>query len=245
MQKILFAALALSIGQTIQAQSPATPAANGPAVLTEGKVIYERKVNVHRRMTDESMKSMIPEFSTSKSELNFSAGESIYKNIKEDDDIRDHAGDDNNRVIMKFGGGDDQVYKNYTLEKMTEQRELGPKKYLIEDTLPRQSWKLSVETKTIQGYTCKKALTHNREGKEVIAWYCEDIRTSTGPEGYGGLPGLILELNSNDAEIVITVLEITTKGFDKKMVKAPTDGKKISRKEFQQMMTEQFGANPN
>ncbi|HMH20600.1 MAG TPA: GLPGLI family protein [Puia sp.] len=235
MQKIIFAALALSSGQNIHAQAP----------TKEGKIIYERKVNVHRRMTDESMKSMIPEFNISKTELDFSAEESIYKNIKEEEDIRDHAGEDNNRVIMRIGGGDDRVYKNYTSEKITEQRELGPKKYLIEDSLPRQSWKFQDETKTIKGYACKKAVTHNREGKEVVAWYCEDILSPSGPEGYGGLPGLILELNSNDAEVVFSPLDIITKDFDKKIVKAPTEGKKISRKEFQQMLTDQFGANPN
>src|SRR5258708_10666281 len=122
MQRMLFAALALSIGQTVHAQAQANTA---PPVSKEGKVIYERKVNLHRRLTDESMKSMVPEFNTSKTELDFSAGESIYKNIKEEEDIRDHAGEDNNRAIIRLGGGDDQVYKNYTLEKITEQRELG------------------------------------------------------------------------------------------------------------------------
>ena len=31
---------------------------------------------------------------------------------------------------------------------------------------------------------------------------------------------------------------------DKKLVKAPTNGKKTTRKEFQKMVEEQFGANP-
>jgi GLPGLI family protein len=251
MQKILFVLLALSAGAAIRAQTPAGPPINGavanaPTVLREGKIIYERKINVRRRMTDESMKSMVPEFNTSKTELCFSAGESIYKNVKEEDDIRDKAGEENNnRLVMNFGGADDQVYKNYPLEKMTQQRELGPKKYIIEDSLPRQNWKLEEETRIIKGYTCKKATTHNREGKDVIAWYCEDIPSPSGPEIFGGLPGLILTLNINDAEIVFTALDLVTKDFDKKIVRAPGDGKKISRKEFQRMQEEQFGANPN
>ena len=59
------------------------------------------------------------------------------------------------------------------------------------------------------------------------------------------MPGLILELNINDAEIVYTPLEIVTKDFDKTIVKAPTGGKKISSKDFQRMQEEEFGANPN
>jgi len=60
---------------------------------------------------------------------------------------------------------------------------------------------------------------------------------------HGGLPGMILELNIGDGEIVFTPLEIT-KLDDKKLVKAPTNGKKTTRKEFQKMVEEQFGANP-
>jgi GLPGLI family protein len=216
------------------------------AQVKEGRVVYERKVNMHRNLADQSMKSMVPEFNTSKTELRFSAGESLYKNIKEEEDIRDKAGEgEHGGVFIKFGGGDDQVYKNYDTEKMTEQRELGPKKYIIEDSLPRLSWKLEEGSKTIKNYTCKKATAKNRTGKDVIAWYAEDLQSSSGPEAYGGLPGLILELDINNAEIAFTALEISTgavKGDgDKMVVKAPTDGKKISRKEFKKMMDDQFG----
>lgn len=240
MQKILLAAFLLPALQTTQAQTQT------PQTLKEGKIIYERKVNLHRRLTDESMKSMVPEFNTSKVELDFSSDESIYKNIKEEKDIRDEAGQEHNgNLVMKIGGGpEDQTYKNYATDRITEQLELGPKKYLIEDTLQKQNWKLETETRTIKGYTCKKATTKGRDGGEIIAWYAEDIQTSSGPESFGNLPGLILELNINDAEIVFTALDIVTRDFDKTMVKAPSDGKKISRAAFRKMMEDQFGANP-
>jgi len=240
MQKFLFAAFLLPALQTSQAKAQAL------SPLKEGKIIYERKVNLHRRLTDESMKSMVPEFNTSKVELDFSSDESIYKNIKEEKDIRDEAGQENNgNMVMRIGGGpDDQTYKNYATDRITEQRELGPKKYLIEDTLQKQNWKLEPETRTIKGYTCKKATTKGRDGGEIVAWYAEDIQTSSGPDSFGNLPGLILELNINDAEIVFTALDIVTKDFDKKIVKAPVDGKKISRAAFRKMMEDQFGANP-
>ena len=240
MHKILLATFLLPALQTSQAQTPTSQP------LKEGKIIYERKVNLHRRLTDESMKSMVPEFNTSKAELDFSADESIYKSIKEEKDIRDEAGQEHNgNMMMRIGGGpDDQTYKNYATERITEQRELGPKKYLIEDTLHRQNWKLETETRTIKGYPCKKATTKGKDGGEIVAWYAEDIQTSSGPESFGNLPGLIMELNINDAEIVFTALDIVTKDFDKNIVKAPSDGKKISREAFRKMMEDQFGANP-
>jgi GLPGLI family protein len=140
---------------------------------------------------------------------------------------------------MRFGGGsDDQTYRNYTTEQATEQHELGPKKYLVVDSLQKQSWKLEADTKTIMGYNCKKATAKGRNNSDVVAWYAEDIQAPSGPESFGGLPGLILELNVNNGEIVYTPLELTTKDFDRKMVAAPTAGKKITRTEYRKMLEE-------
>jgi GLPGLI family protein len=215
------------------------------AQVKEGTIVYQRKVDVYRHMQDENMKAMVPQFDTSKVQLIFSGSASIFKKLPEEKDIRDNAGDNENRIIINMGGPDNETYKDFAAEKITELRELGPKKYIIEDTLQKQNWKMDDETKTVGGYNCKKAMTKSRDNKDVIAWYAEDIQSPSGPEQYGGLPGVILELNFNDGEITFSAVDIKKKDFDKKLVKAPTNGKKVTRKEFQKMMDDQFGPNPN
>jgi GLPGLI family protein len=84
-------------------------------------------------------------------------------------------------------------------------------------------------------------VTKTRDGRSVVAWYTEDIQSSAGPEVYGGLPGLILQLDINGGEMVLTAVELATQGMDKGVVKEPVDGKKITRAAFQKMMDEQFG----
>ncbi|MBS1597175.1 MAG: GLPGLI family protein [Bacteroidetes bacterium] len=229
MKTLLFTLSTVIVLQSVSAQ------------VKEGTIIYKRKIDVHRRMTDENMKAMVPRFDSSKVQLLFSGNESIFKKLPEENDIRDHAGDDGNRIVINMGGPDNETYKNFTTEKIIELRELGPKKYIVEDTLRKQNWKMNDETKTINGYNCKKATTKNRESKDVIAWYSEDILCPSGPEQYGGLPGAILELNVNDEEIVFSAIDIRTKDLDKTLVRAPTNGKKVSNKEFQKMIEEQFG----
>lgn len=231
MKRILFITTACIISQLAFTQ------------LKEGKIIFERKVNMHKRLTgeQESMRNMVPEFTNAKMQLLFSGHESIFKQIDEEEDIRDQAGGpDNERRIIRMGGNN-EVYKNYTSEKVIELLELGPKKYIIEDSLRVLKWKLEdTENKSIKGYNCKKAATKNPQGLDIIAWYTEQIICPSGPENFGGLPGMILELNIGDGEIVFTSLEISNAG-DQKLVKAPINGKKITRKEFQKMMEEQFG----
>ncbi len=76
--------------------------------------------------------------------------------------------------------------------------------YLIRDKIKGAGeWKISSASKMIDGFKVFKAttteVTENRKGKfehEVIAWFAPELSFSYGPVGYGGLPGLILELES-------------------------------------------------
>jgi len=212
------------------------------AQLKEGKIIYERRVNMHKRLPpeNENMKSMIPEFNTSKQQLLFAGDESIFSALPEEQDIRDQAGQDGNHIVMRMDNGNSETYKNYATERIAELRELGPKKYVIEDTLRKLGWKLYDDTLTLKGYQCKKATAKTRQGDDIIAWYTEAITSPTGPEQFGGLPGMILKMDIGDGWMVFTATDIQT-STDKQLVKAPTGGKKITRAEFQKMMDEAFG----
>lgn len=65
-------------------------------------------------------------------------------------------------------------------------------------------WKITEETKLIAGYRCFKAtredMSFGSNGEEakfpVIAWFCPELPFAFGPFKYGGLPGLILELQT-------------------------------------------------
>lgn len=212
------------------------------AQVKEGKVVYERKTNMHKRLPpeNENMKAMIPEFSTGKQQLVFSGDESIFSTVPEEEDIRDQAGQEGGRVNIRLNTGSSEMYKNYATEKIVELRELGPKKYIIEDTLRKQSWKLADDTLFVKGYHCKKAITKNRQGDNVVAWYTEEIATPSGPEQFGGLPGLILKMDIGDGWIVFSPLDIST-GTGKQVVKIPSGAKKVTRPEFQKMQEEAFG----
>ena len=64
----------------------------------------------------------------------------------------------------------------------------------------------------------------------VTAWYTPQIPVSNGPGEFWGLPGLILEINSGRTTILCT--EIVLNPSEKEEIKAPTKGKKITRKEY-------------
>ncbi|MBG6187179.1 GLPGLI family protein [Flavobacterium sp. CAN_S2] len=68
--------------------------------------------------------------------------------------------------------------------------------------------------------------------KEIVitAWYTSEIPVSQGPEGYWGLPGLILEVNDGRTTILCSKIVLNPK--DKVEIKAVTKGKVVSQKEY-------------
>ncbi|MEZ4876468.1 MAG: GLPGLI family protein [Flavobacterium sp.] len=64
----------------------------------------------------------------------------------------------------------------------------------------------------------------------ITAWYTPEIPVSQGPEGYWGLPGLILEIN--DGKTVTLCSKIVLNAKEKAEIKAPKNGKVVSQKEY-------------
>ncbi|WP_366944332.1 GLPGLI family protein [uncultured Formosa sp.] len=75
----------------------------------------------------------------------------------------------------------------------------------IKDHIPSFNWILQNETQTILGYTCKKATAERIMGvrkQHITAWYTEDIPINDGPKDFNGLPGLILQVNTNNNVLI-------------------------------------------
>lgn len=68
----------------------------------------------------------------------------------------------------------------------------------------------------------------------VTAWYTPEIPVNQGPEGYWGLPGLILEVNDGKTTILCSKIVLNSK--DKVEIKPSNNGKVVSQKEFDETM---------
>lgn len=72
-------------------------------------------------------------------------------------------------------------------------------KVCIIDSLPDFKWQIKHnEKKVIGNYNCVKASTHFR-GTEIVAYFTESLPFSFGPWKFGKLPGLILEVYTENA----------------------------------------------
>jgi GLPGLI family protein len=76
----------------------------------------------------------------------------------------------------------------------------------LED-IPVISWIIHDEKKTIQQYACQRA-TCSFRGREYEAWFTNEIPLREGPFKFGGLPGLILEMQDSQKHFVYTCMGI-------------------------------------
>lgn len=77
------------------------------------------------------------------------------------------------------------------------------KPQLIDHSTP-YNWTVTNQTKTILGYKCKKATTlvkRSNVSYTISAWFTDQLKYQIGPKGIFGLPGLILEIQSDKSEL--------------------------------------------
>tara|TARA_B100000900_G_scaffold389333_1_gene382143 strand:+ start:73 stop:891 length:819 start_codon:yes stop_codon:yes gene_type:complete len=162
---------------------------------------------------------------------------------------------------MQFvtGPAGGSIYKDLQSNTYINKRELYGKVFLVKDSIIPSKWVLTGETKQIGIYNAYKATltreveertfgfgnrnrsseeTNNpplRKTREVVmsAWFTPQIPVSTGPAMYGGLPGLILEINDDRTTMLCTKVIINPK--EKIKIKAPSKGKEVSLVEYQQI----------
>ena len=148
----------------------------------EGVVFYDQKINMHKRLQDENMKAMVPEFRTNKMQLNIRGSESLFKAAEQPNEESESNDGNGTNVRMVIRVPQNETYRNYEAQKTIELRELAGQKFLIEDTLKRMPWKLTGETKKIQSYDCMKAtMTSKATNQPIVAWFTEAIPAPSGP----------------------------------------------------------------
>lgn len=104
----------------------------------------------------------------------------------------------------------------------TDFRNFRPKK---EEEPKKESDKPAEEKKTnfMDAIELPKEIT-------ITAWYTPEIPVNQGPEGYWGLPGLILEVN--DGKTIILCSKVVLNPKEKAEIKAATKGKVVNQKEY-------------
>lgn len=102
-----------------------------------------------------------------------------------------------------------------------------------EPNIPDLNWEPLDTSKVIEGYLSLAAKVKFR-GRTYTAWYTPEIPIPLGPWKLTGLPGLVLEAQDEEFQVVFkaTTIKFGLSDDEKQLIKPAKDGKEITFEEF-------------
>jgi len=189
MKKILFLIIA-GISTQLYAQQ---------TFISSGKIEFEKQVhllnqfgedtkgdNEGSNMWTETMKKNLPEVRKTYFDLLFTEGKSLYK------PGRDVIGAQKVPDWILGVANENIVYRDINTQQAISQKTVFDNTFLVQDSIHKIDWKITNDTRIIAGFECKRATTVIMDSVFVVAFYTDQIITSSGPESFNGLPGMIL-----------------------------------------------------
>lgn len=101
------------------------------------------------------------------------------------------------------------IFRKYELNQTITHQRFDMTNWIIYEPLEKPSWEIGLESDTILGFSCLKAITFFR-GREWIAYFAPEIPIEEGPWKLCGLPGLILKAYDSKHQYEYEAKEIDT-----------------------------------
>lgn len=131
---------------------------------------------------------------------------------------------------------DYQIYRNFVKQTTFDRIGMLGQKYIVKDEIPKLKWKMLGEIKEVAGYVCMKAETTDTiKNQKIVAWFTDKILVPIGPGEFGGLPGLILEININDGASSILAETINLESIPK-IIPPKSKGKLITYSKYRDLI---------
>ncbi len=206
---------------------------------TTGVIHFEERVKLMIQTEDTDVPndiaaSLPKELKLSKL-LYFTSDNSLYikdeKSKQDPRQVEKIQEDDGPMIVMKMDEPEEKVFCDLKNNVRIEQRDLLDRLFLIESPLDRMQWKLTGNRKEILGYVCQEAILKDTL-LNLKVWFTSELPVFSGPNGYANLPGMILECNRDEGKQIIAATKIDFKDFDKSIIVKPTEGKKISKDDY-------------
>jgi GLPGLI family protein len=206
--------------------------AQHPVYLTEGRIEYEKRLNVHARLDamfrndnnstwKDMEKKRNPKFKTTYFELRFHNNTTLYAPGRENPEnvrLRDEPADDNT------------VYSELDKNESIAQKKVFEEIFLVKDSTRSIRWKITDEKRNIAGFDCRRANAVIMDSVYVVAFYTDAIITPGGPESFSGLPGMILGIALPYEHVTWFATKVLTENISTTSLQPPTKGKKVDNK---------------
>lgn len=198
------------------------------------KYTENRQMKIELPDGQEHLADLLPSFNSSVKQLSFTPSESSFIDVSEDQkhSMENETSEGTMKIEIKRSASEGNYYKNLDDNISIEKKDLMGKYFIVEEEIESPKWKMMNEQKQILDYVCMKAGLETEDGM-TTAWFTPQIPISNGPDKWGGLPGMILEIEVNDGEVTYTASTVDM--MDEVTINKPKDGKKVSPEEYEKI----------
>lgn len=195
--------------------------------LQEGKIEFEKKLNVYAQMDEgdswsDLQRKTMSKFRSTYFDLTFSKNKTIYQPGRENPD-------NNKNMFYQDGGADENiVYSELDSSKSISLKKFYDQIYLIQDSTRQIQWKITDETRVVAGFNCRRANAIIMDTVYVVAFYTDEIVSPGGPESFNGLPGMILGISLPHQHVTWFATKVSAIPVTAAQLKVPSKGKKIT-----------------
>lgn len=191
-------------------------------------------------LTNDYLNRAVKQLNDIEYQLTFNKSNALFKKIEK-------LSMDKNPIVESFteaiSGFTGEVYFNNVKNEIIHNVKFSGSTFLIKKKAI--NWNLSKETLQIDKFLCYKATAEleieNSSGLHnltIVAWYAPEISLPYGPDGYGGLPGLILQLENNG--IMTTLKRVEFLSNEEIQINFPLKGNEIEEEAFNALTKESF-----
>jgi GLPGLI family protein len=222
---VVITLLVLTAG-LLQAQAP------NAIFLSQGKIEFEKKLNQYAQLEEDNtwselQKKTLSQFKITYFDLMFTRTKTLYKPGREGSGTA-------MGWFSEMPAQENVIYSDLEEEKSVGQKKVFEQLFLVQDSIRKIRWKLTDETRTIAGFSCRRANAIIMDSIYVVAFYTDEILTSGGPESFSGLPGMILGVALPHQHVSWFATRVEAINVSDVQLASPQKGKKIDNAAFKE-----------
>jgi GLPGLI family protein len=196
--------------------NPGSSGAQVQLPIRAGEITFERKINLSARLK-EDVAQKSSRFKISDFKLIFSGGQTLYfPSLSATADPG-----------PEMPAGSNIVFSDLASRTSVSEKMIFGKTFRVGDSMPNIQWKITPEKRVIAGFECRRANAIIMDSVYAVAFYCDDIDVSGGPESFSGLPGMILGVALPHEHITWFATTVSNSAPAAGAIKAPDTGEHI------------------
>jgi len=203
--------------------------------IKSAKITFEKKINQKQQLASntwisDDARDKMSKYRISNWDYIFNDSSSIYK-IKPKETLND------NNFFFIAGDNTNELYTDFSKKARVIRKPISGEDFILKDTIPHLNWKIMHDVRQIAGYECRKAIAVINDSVTVVAFYSEEILLKGGPEGFTGLPGMILGLAIPRYNTTWFATKVEAKNVPILNIVPPAKGKRTdTEKDFKKMI---------